>query len=480
MSAPKRWWPLRPQGLVVLVAGVASARIGLRPISDNSTLVHLKTGIELLRTWHVPRHDPYSFTAAGHAWVVQSWLASLAYGAANAIGHHALVTLQALLMGAVGIVTAIAARSSTTWRSGVAALVAICASSPDWSPRPLMVELLCLGLVIVIAERRLHPAWLIPVVWLWVNTHGSWPVGLAWLAAWTVGSALDRRGWPRRELRYIAGFAGGLVVSLLNPIGPRLLAFPLVAFQKRSTFKSIVEWRSPNFQDANTFLALIFIAVALLIVLRLGVAWAEVLPVCGFFVAAMVAERNLAALGVVLAPALGQALARPQPHLQSTLADVAGVLDRFGNHPWWRVAVTSAAVIVLVVMIALGTHGSTLNLREYPVRATDYLASTGRLTGAHRIAAADVVGDYLIWRAGPATKVFIDDRYDMYPAAVTSDAAILNAARGDAATVLDKWKIDTVLWAANQAVPGELEQVGGWQQTWTDGKWDVLERTGPA
>ena len=53
--------------------------IGLGQISDNSFFTHLATGRLILHDG-IPRHDPYSFTAAGEPWVVQSWLASWLYG----------------------------------------------------------------------------------------------------------------------------------------------------------------------------------------------------------------------------------------------------------------------------------------------------------------------------------------------------------------------------------------------------------------
>ena len=57
--------------------------IGLGPLNDNSFLTHLATGRLMWTTHHIPHSDPYSFTAAGRSWVVQSWLASLCYGAAD-------------------------------------------------------------------------------------------------------------------------------------------------------------------------------------------------------------------------------------------------------------------------------------------------------------------------------------------------------------------------------------------------------------
>jgi hypothetical protein len=466
-SVPARRLPVG-EGAVMAVAAAASARLGLKPISDNSTLVHLRTGIELVRTGHVPRSDPYSFTAAGHPWVVQSWLASLTYGWANNIGHHALVIEQGLLMALVGVVTTLAARSATVWRTALAAGLALCASAPGWSPRPLMFALLTLALTIVVVERRLHPLWLVPVVWVWVNSHGSYPLGLAWVGAYGLGSAIDLRAWPKDAARYVGAFVVGGGVACINPLGPKLLTFPLVALHKRSTFQNIVEWRSPNFQSGNSLIALVFIALALVVLLRAALPWRELLPVCGFVVAALVAERNLAPLGIVLAPALGAALASAPPRrFARSLIGMRSV----------RVAVTGLATVAAAVLVVRSLGQPTLDLSSYPVAATNELARTGRLNAPHRIAAVDVVGCYLIWRAGPSTKVFIDDRYDMYPPKVTSAAEVLAGGRSDVGGVLDEWHIDTVLWSLNQALPAELLTLGGWHETWVDAQWAVLERS---
>jgi hypothetical protein len=471
-----------PETLVVLAAVVAGARLGLRPISDNSTLVHLRTGLELIRTGHVPRSDPYSFTAPGHGWVVQSWLASLLYGAAYRVGGHVLVAGQAALMAATAAVVALAARSTTAWRSGVAATIAIAASAPGWSPRPLMFELLCLALVVLIVERGAHPLWLVPVVWVWVNTHGSYPLGLAWLVARAVGQAVDARGWPHRTVVYLGAFVVGLAVAVVNPLTWRLLTFPFVALHKRAVFQGIVEWRSPNFQNANSLVALIFIAAALAVLFRARLPWADTLPVIGFLALGLVAERNLAPFGVVLAPALAHALsAAPsggtEPHAAARAREIA---VRVGLSPAWRGAVCGVGALVVIALGVRSVGQPVLNFSSYPVKAVDYLAANGRLGPEHRTAEIDVVGCYLIWRAGPTTKDFIDDRYDMYPASVVADAGALGAAQGGEGRVLDRYHVDTVLWSANAALPGALKADGGWRQTFDDGRWVVLERRSPS
>ena len=475
LRLPTAGIPSPPQ-LIVAGAAVASARLGLRPISDNSTLVHLRTGLEILRTGRVPLRDPYSYTAPGHPWVVQSWLASVVYAAADRISHQALVVEQGLLYGALGVVIALCARSSTPWRWLVATVLAVAASAPGWSPRPLMFGLVCLGLTIVVAERRAHPMWLIPVVWVWVNTHGSFPLGLAWLGARAVGAAIDRRGLPRAALAHLGAFALGMAVAIANPIGLRLLTFPLVALHKKSTFQGIVEWHSPNFQDPNTFIALVFIVASFVVLLRNPLPWAELLPVCGFLALALIAARNLGPLGVALAPALAASLSAHPPIELDGRGRWGGPLAALGRRGWWRLVVTGGAVAALAMFVIDAIAGPGLALGSYPVAAVDEAARQGRLGPAHRIVAVDTVGCYLVWRAGPSTKVFIDDRYDMYPRQVGVDAGQIGAARDDVTSVLDHWRVDTVVWSTAQALPQQLLALGGWRQTYRDSNWALLVR----
>src|SRR5438477_4740366 len=101
--------------------------------------------------------------------------------------------------------------------------------------------------------------------------------------------------------------AVGLVVSMLNPLGPRLLTFPLTVGEKQSVFKTIVEWHSPNFQTAAGEFTLVFLVVALLVLVRRGAPLMDAVPAVAFIALGLVAQRNLPLAAVVLAPALGRA-----------------------------------------------------------------------------------------------------------------------------------------------------------------------------
>jgi len=482
---------LTPERAVALTLAVVGLRVGLRPLADNSMLLHLRTGIDMVTSHRVPTRDPYSFTAAGHPWVVQSWLAEASYGLAYRVGHlHGVVLEQGLLMAGLALTVAILASTGSTVRTIGAATLAVGAGLDLWSQRPLLFGLLALALMIWVVERRWSPLWLLPIGWVWVNTHGSFPLGLLWLGAVYAGSILDEHRRPAWLDRYVLAFLGALALGCINPVGPRLVAFPLAVESKKAVFQNIIEWKSPNFQSAGPLLALVFLSLALVVLLRSRAPWSDALAVVGFLALGLISVRNLAPAAIVLAPALGRAMSsragsRPTddpapagaghgaPPAPAVSTQPSSRPDRSQLHI--VVAVSLAIASLFFVTAAFRSPG--LDLGAYPTGAERYLSQHGLLTSGHRIAAQDLVGDYRALVEGSRTNgVFIDDRYDMYPVQVSADYNTLLVARPRSLAVLDRWHVDVVLWARSAGLPDELRLAGGWRPVWSDRNWEVLVR----
>jgi hypothetical protein len=459
------------ESLVIATFGLFGLRLGLQPLSDNSMFLHLRTGIDMATTWHVPRTDPYSFTALHHSWVVESWFAELLYGLAyRAGGLHLVILEQGVLMAALAIVISVLARAGTTLRTIAAAGVAVFAGAALWSQRPLLFGLLALALTILVVEQRRSPWWLLPIGWVWVNTHGSFVLGALWLGGTYVGTAIQEKRRPRELERYGLAFAAAMCAGMANPFGPRLVAFPLVVESKAKVFQTIVEWRSPNFQSAGELFALVFFSLGLLILIRRGAPLRDSLVVVGFLALGLISVRNLSPAAVVLAPALGRAMGS-----RGAVEPAAGASQGAVAGPG-RVLRAVLAVAALIFLVG-SYRTSGLRLHNYPVGAEDYLAAHHLLAG-QRIATQDFVGDYreLVEGIGPS-KVFIDDRYDMYPTSVTDDYDALLAAHSAALNVLNRWDIQIVMWQRYQGLPDELDLAGGWKAVYTDKSWEVLVRS---
>lgn len=472
----RRLRPPRLESLFVATFVLFGFRLGVRPIGDNSMLTHLRTGIDMAHGQGIPRSDPYSFTARGTDWVVQSWLPEWTYGWAHRLGGFRLVVLeQALLVALLAWLVVRLARANSPLRTALSGLIVVGMSSPFWAPRPLLFGLVAMALTMTVVERRRSPWLLIPVVWVWVNSHGSFPLGLAWLGARAVGEALDWKDWPRDAMRYVGGFVAGLVVSTLNPLGARLLTFPFTLAGRRASFERVVEWMSPDFQKVPGRTALVFFAVALVLIARARLTWRDVVPVAAFLVAGLLAVRNLPVAAIVLAPVLGRILKRPDNGTSRAPATRGLAAGARRNRLNVALALTLA---VAFASFALSIRGQDpLSLDSYPLTTSDFLSEQGLLGPDHRLAALDFVGNFLELRYGKQTRVFIDDRVDMYPAQVSKDYRRLLNGHESWAEILSRHQVDVVLWDKELPLAAILRGDDGWRETGIDdGDWVVFRK----
>lgn len=454
------------EGLVTALFAVLGAGLGASSISDNSMLLHMRTGGEIFANGAIPRADPFSFTAPGAEWTVQSWLPAWTYGWLGELGDDLDISLilveQSLLMAAAAWFIARLARTGQPFATAVTAAAALGVGIAFWTPRPYLFALVCFALTVVVVERGKHPALLIPITWVWVNSHGSFALGAIWIGASMAGMCLDERRirLDRDRLRYFGTFLAGMLIGALNPLGWRLLTFPFTAGEKREVFRSIREWGSPDFQTTSGFVTLVALAVVLMLLARGRTPWRLGLPAIGFVLMGLIALRNLPMASVAIAPALGASLATLSRERRE---------DRRLNRLFAGVV---AAIFVVFVVKASGAP--VRDFESYPRAAVSWLDDNGYLV--RRVAHQDVVGCYIINRYGTKAKVFIDDRIDMYPVGVTRDYRDLLNGRGRPLATLDRYRIDAVLWDEDLPLSKVLDASPGWRRTHLSDGWAVYIR----
>jgi hypothetical protein len=447
---------------VLVAAGLA---VGLRPLSDNSFLTHLATGRLILERGSIPTADPYSFTAPGEPWVVQSWLASVLYGSTEAVaGGMGLRLLTGALVVALVLLAWRLLRPATSLvlRFGVAVLF-LTVGAGLWAERPLLLGLLALGAVVLVGEGGLDPRWLVPIGWVWVNVHGSFPLGVVYLAVVLAGRWLDGDAWAL-EWRALRWMVLGLLVGALNPVGPRLLVFPIELLGRQDVLANVVEWRSPTFDGLSERAFLLQLVLAVVLLVRRP-SYRRALVVAVFGAAALLGARNLVVASLVLLPGMAEALPRFGALRTFERARPALLLGAFG-----------AVALLLVTSFRLGQ--ADFDLRAYPVDALGYLEEIGVDIDEERVAAPDTVGNFVEVTFGAGERVFYDDRFDMFPEEVSADH--LSLARSDPAVdeVLDRYAIDVVIWDRTAALTQRLLVDPDWRLLYTDPGWSVLCRRG--
>ena len=477
-------------GAIGLLYAFLGFVIGSRLITDNSFLTHFATGRVIWDTGSVPDTDVFSFSATGEPVTVQSWFASWLYVGLESIGGWTL----RLLNGVMGALLA-----ASLWKLSDSAKqllprtflvgAALIVGAGLWTPRPLLFGLIGFAAVLH-AVRRDIPLWsLLPVMWLWVNTHGSFPIALVLVAAIGVGQFLDdlrdgERKLPWHEIRVFGWVVGGIAVGALNPVGWRLLWFPVDLLSRGEALEGVSEWMSPKFKRPSEWGFIVLILVMLYACTKMAAVWRReeemadgsgifrsTVPAVVFIAAGLIATRNLPLAGFVL-------VATASPWLSRSRFELNGELRGVVPNGVRLLAVVGTALVGALVIVQ-----GPLDLRKYPVDEITWLEERELVANPEvRLIHRDTVGNYLELRFGTEANVFVDDRFDFYPLPVLQDHRTLIFG-GDYADVVDRNDADVVLWGSSGEFADWLrdneEWIVGYEEDELE-RWIIACRVGSA
>lgn len=382
---------------------------------------HVRTGQLIVETGSIPRTDPYSYTAFGHAWVAHEWLTEvLLYLTAVRFGYVGNV----ILFGLVGVITGVLVYATCRRRGmgeiGAALFMlwsqAMGIASNNVRPQMLTTLLLaaCALLLTMYLEGKTRALWPFPLLFaLWVNLHGGYIIGLVLLGLTIIGLILPpwRRASSQSPRPLVVFTALSVLATLLNPHGFEAWLYPLTYFRAGNASQlHVAEWQSPNFHQP---LFLLF-GAGLLCLMLLGVARRPLGPVeaCWTLVfAALGLEsiRHVPLFGVVGTPLLAARVQSALPIFRRSISA--------WQRPLLLVAASAALVVVALGTVLSPTRRATLQLgwepsaAKYPSGAVTYLQNQ-HLEG--NIFNEYGWGGYLIYHLYPAQRVFIDGRADVY------------------------------------------------------------------
>jgi hypothetical protein len=303
-------------------------------------------------------------------------------------------------------------------------------------------------------------------MWLWANTHGTYQLGFAYLGLHLLGRWLDGAPpWLGRERRLLTAGVVAFALVFVNPYGLDLVTFPIALLSRGDVLSHVVEWKSPDFRQ-TWGIALGLWIVVYLVALSRGrhrVTRRDLLVTVPMLLLALWAVRNVAVAPLIGLPVVARAFARDE----EKPSELRGTL-------------VAATVTVLVLAAAvMGYQASTekaFDFASYPVASMRYVREHG-LLGRHLLT-TDAAAGYVILEDFPQQKVFIDDRYDMYPTSVIYDFFDLTSGKPGWAKVLDRYDVDVVVWGKGTNLAALLDQSPDWQRVHRDGTDAVWVRAG--
>jgi hypothetical protein len=440
-------------------------------VVDPDVWWHIKVGQDILRTHHWPTTDPYSFTAFGTPWIAYEWLGeivlALVYRAGGVVGLLAmLVVLGSIITLSLYLLATV--RSGNSKAAFVSALFLASLAFASFTLRPQMFGYLFLILTLLVMEKFRQgvswPLWTLPLIFLaWVNTHGSFIIGIGVVALYLVAGlfslhsgSIEAVAWTRKQrLQLETAFLFCLAALPITPYGTQLAVYPFdMAFSQPINVANVNEWRPMPFEmiGGKIFLGLIVIFFLLQMFYRFSWRLEEVLLVAGGTAMACVHVRFILLFVPFCAPVFATMLARWVPAYMRQK-------DKYVAN-----AVLMAAVVVAMIHYWPARAALEKKVGEtYPVAALEYLRAhpiPGKMLDYYGF------GGYLVFAGQP---VFIDGRGDLYErSGVFGDYVHLNEFDPGSLGILRNYGIDWCLLGTKQSLSAVLLATPEWRRVYTD------------
>lgn len=454
-----------PAALAALVAATVFA-IARKGLADPDIWWHLRNSEYLLTSHEWLRADVYSYTVHGQPWIDHEWLAEIPYYLAwRGFGIVGIKAVSFLILELIfaGLLYLCWRKSGNIKASAAACYLAILLGSVSFGPRTILFGYAYLLVLLFLLERfRAEgeaPLWLLPPLFcLWINTHGSWAIGLIVFAIFIAGGLVEGQcgrieaaRWTRAQLRRLgAGMAASIAALFANPYGYRLVVYPLdMAFRQKLNIAHVAEWSSVDFHDARGKIALLFVVTLLIGSLLSRHRWQlyELGLVLFGTYAAFTYVRFLFLAGILAGPTIASLLRFIPPYRPE--------IDR---------PLVNAAIMAGVLAFVAWGFPTSKQLwqsvdRDYPQEILTRLAS---LSPSDRVLNYYLWGGYLGWK-DPAFRDFIDSRVDVFEhAGVLKDYLDLLDLKNPSA-ILDKYRIDYVLFPPDEPLSYALAHDPQWK-----------------
>jgi len=499
---------------LVLVGILVYAPVGAGLLHDADTGWHIRNGEHIVRTLSVPHVDYFSYTMKGKPWYAWEWLYDAGMGLLwERMGLNGIVLFTAAVIGLTFalLLRLLVLDCGNLMVAAVLTVLAALSAPVHMLARPHVVgwllTLIWLRLLYRFQKGETRVLWWLPVLMLvWVNVHGSFILGLVLLAifaagnCWTYltsqkdGSKLDARN---AIVRLSFASLTSALATFITPYGHKLHVHVFEYLSNRYFMDHIMEFASPNFHDnaEKSFGALLALSLVAALLAARRMRPVDVLLVLFAGYSGLYAIRNTPTSAMIIALAIAPALSEAI-RLQAERRDLPNRLRHF----FTRICESGERmknledmlhghlipIAMLVVSVGLALNGGRFHgtpalaahfdQSQFPVGAAEYIAS-------HQIRdhmfSTDRWSGYLIYRLYPGSKLFIDDRHDLYGETFVKEYLKALGANLGWREVLDKNELTSVLVPPDAPLANVLKENSDWSVAYDDGVAILFTRPTP-
>jgi len=407
----------------------------------------IRAGNDMLASHRVLDVDTFTYTVNGSVWLNQQWGAQVLLAATFRLGGWgAIAVTRGLLLGVVlwflyascrayGVTARTAALLTVGgWLVGIEIM-------PQLRPQEFAFALFALCLW-ALATRRTDPwrVWLVPAATLlWVNIHGSFPLGLLLLLfAWLE----DRRDHPFSARRTIIAGGAGLALTFVNPFGIRVWSYVVDLSTHPIVSRRIAEWGPPSIHTwtGRFFFASLLAIAAWLARRSASTDWLKLLQLGVFAVLSLLAIRGVVWWGLVAPVIVASLLGPPAP-------------DRYEHRSMLNVFVVGALVVLAVLALPIRRGDDPVSggpaVLSYAPENLVAAARDAVPAGSH----AFVSQLFASWSeySAPGLLVDVDARIEIFPEDVWDTYYLISSGQEGWEEALDRGGVSVLILQPDQA-----------------------------
>ena len=452
--------------LAAALAGFALAAFSPGLLNDGDTYWHIRAGEWMLAHRAVLRSDVFSYTMAGAPWHTQEWLAEILMALAWKAGgwqviHLVFAACTALTAGLVGyfvrkrldLVPAV-----LTVVLGLSCVSGSLLARPHLLTLPLLAIWTC-GLVAAREQNKTPSLWLLLVMPLWANLHGSFAFGLALAGVFAVEALVEAADRKKAAMDWGLFLLAGAVTSMATPFGIHTLIFPfqLAAMQG---IGNIGEWQASEFSHITPFALGLLTSLFVLGSGKVKVPPIRLLLFLGLIWLALSHARHQMLLGVTAPILLAPYLAMSWPAKSESSRPLFGMLA--------ALALVALVATRLLIPVVRGDDGRS------PISALAHVPAAIRAT---HVMNDYSFGGYLIWMG---EKPFIDSRADLYGGSFLQNyGAMLSPDPNALRAGLNRYQVGWTIFARTTPMARLMDTMPGWRRLYSDNTATVHVRNDP-
>jgi len=464
-------WPLVVAFVSALgILGLSS----YQTLGDPDTLLHIRIGQWIIEHSSVPRVDVFSHSLAGENWVAHEWLSEIILATVYRFGGWGGLVL--LATGCLSITLAYLTHYLQGKMPPIYALLFVAltffALSTHLLARP---HVLVWPLLVILAgalmnaqeEGRAPSLWLIVIMILWVNLHGSFIFGIALILPIALQAVINSA--PQLRLTVIWNwslfFGMALIACLLNPQGIAGAVFPLQVLNLQH-LGAINEWMPYQFKGVNPLEILLFVYLLIALLGLLRLPFMRIVMLLGLIHMALNHNRYVSILGLVspllIATSFGQSYAEKFRDTKPTKLD--HLFLRLTNN-----AGSYAICFSIFIISITALWGSYLG-RYSPPKSIAAKAAIDAFQASNH--SGPVLNDYkfggaLIFRNIP---VLVDGRADLYDKKVMGPyiEAVIDGKSSALEKVINQYQITWALLSPDSPAITFFDNKKAWQRYYAD------------